>query len=485
MRKSKLFVLSILTFALLAYFNPNFHVNIRINHYRKISTNSEDNESWATIIDENGIEYSKSKVVNNSIYVVGYFNGNGLYVTKYNNSGVKLWEYTWNIISWHFDFTIDSDNYLYIAGTSFTDSPASLFLLKINASGNLVWSKIINSDTSCLVVSLKADLNNYLYISGYNSTGNKIILLKLNSSGAILWDRDLNMERPDIIEMYIDSGSNIILYIGTDYSSQYLIKYNSSGSIIWQKEWGGSHMTGKSKVTFNDDILISNIPIFQKNNTVDRWILKINGSGSTINKTKIWNYPLGLFWGELWNYDAFNNIYLIGVAYYEGVVLYKINSNLTLAWNCSLNYFSRYDYGLIKIKCDSQQDITIVSGTDRYDPNSKILLLKLNSSGIIVNNFFWGGPNRDKIEQVFIDAQDNIYFLGISESVNPWNVHRDYTILVKNPKANGSPPELNYEFGKNDALVFTIMSFVSLISLTVILSILIPEISIFKRNKRN
>ncbi|GAG88423.1 unnamed protein product, partial [marine sediment metagenome] len=126
-----------------------------------------------------------------------------------------------------------------------------------------------------------------------------------------------------------------------------------------------------------------------------------------------------------------------------------------------------------------------IVGTDRYDPNSKILLLKLNSSGIIVNNFFWGGPNRDKIEQVFIDAQDNIYFLGISESVNPWNVHRDYTILVKNPKANGSPPELNYGFGKNDALVFTIMSFVSLISLTVILSILIPEISIFKRNKRN
>ncbi|MCK4284922.1 MAG: PQQ-like beta-propeller repeat protein [Candidatus Lokiarchaeota archaeon] len=483
MRKSKLFVLSILTFALLAYFNPNFHVNLRVNHNRNISINSEDNESWAKIIHENNIEYSELKVVNDNIYVVGYLNGEGLYVTKYNNSGVKLWAYTWNIIVWHFDFTIDSDNYLYIAGTSFTDSPDSLFLIKIDATGNLVWSKVIKSDTSCFIVSLKADLNNYLYISGYNHTGNKSILLKLNSSGVLLWNRGLSMGLPDIIEMHIDSGNNVILYIGTDYSSQYLIKYNSSGSTIWQKEWGGSHMTGKSKVTLNNDILLSNIPFFQNNHTVDAWILKINGSGTTINKTKIGNYPL--YWGELWYYDDFNNIYLIGIAFYDGVFLYKINSNLTLAWNCSLNYFSTSEYRLVKIKCDSQQGITIVSGTDNYSPNSKILLLKLNSSGTIINNFYWGGPNRDRIEQVFIDDQDNLYFLGISESVNPWNVHRDYTVLVKNPKANGFPPELNYGFGKNDVLVFTIMSFVSLISLAIVLSIIMPELKIFKRDKRN
>ena len=495
MRKSKFFIFSILSFVLLSYFNPCFYINQEFEHNRNIGLSSEEKDSWATIIHENELEYSKFKVVNNCIYVVGYLRGDGLYITKYNSSGVKLWEYGWNGYVWHFDFTIDSDDYLFIAGTLFTEPSDELFLLKINPSGHLVWLKVIKSDISCWLFSLKLDLNNNLYFSCYDdgSTGSKINLIKLNSSGDILWNRDLNMGEPDRIEMHIDSGNNIILYGGTDYSRQYLIKYNSSGSIIWEKEWGEDfmsgkcHMTGKCKVTSNDNILISNITYHRSNNSVDVWIMKINGSGITINNTKIMNCWISeqAYWGEFWYYDEFNNIYFMRNIYGDGLVLYKINSNLTIAWNCSLNY-SVSPYGSYSMKCDSQQDIIIIFGIYIYPLSSKILLFKLNSSGTIIDNFSWGGPNRDRIEQVFIDAQDDLYFLCISEHINRWYETRFYNVLVKNPKANGIPPELNLVFNENDTFIFTIMGFASLISLGIALSIIIPEL-IHKRyrNKSN
>ncbi|GAF76430.1 unnamed protein product, partial [marine sediment metagenome] len=346
MQKSKLLVLTILTFVLLAYFNQNFHVDLRVEHSGNISINTADNNSWATIIHENRILNSKLKVINSSIYVVGYLEGYTTYITKYNSSGVKLWEYTWKRSdqTTPFDFIIDSDNYLYIAGRIYNPSNYSrgIFLLKINASGHLTWSKIINSSTYCNQILITLDLNNDLYISGHESyydsgTVDSIFLLKFNDSGDILWnsDLDINETDPSIIEMHIDSGNNLILYVGTFFSSQYLIKYNSSGSTMWYKEWGEDDTSGRSKVISGDDIIITGFTYYQNNHTADVWIMKINSSGFTINKTKMGNYEDGWwFWEEsLWYYDDFNNTYFLMGYYMDGPILFKINTNLKVAWN--------------------------------------------------------------------------------------------------------------------------------------------------------
>ena len=496
MRKSKFFGLIFLTFVLIVYFTPIFHINLRIEHKPNIGINSEEIDSWSTIIRENRLFYTKIKEVNNSIYVVGEIEDDITYVTKYNSSGVRLWEYSWKRSerTIPLDFAIDSDNCLYITGridnrTIYVDDD-DIFLLKINASGHLLWSKILNPyQLNCRQISLTLGLNNDLYISGYDyyySAGHvtTIFLIKLNNSGEILWNRDLTMNErsPDIIEMHLDSEYNVILYVGTYLSSQYLIKFNSSGSIIWFKEWDGDYRFGCSKVILNDDILITGSTNYPNNDTVDVWIMKINSSGAVINKSIIGNY-LAYPWDwfdSFWFFDEFNNVYFIinTRAYnYGSVFLLKVDFNLTIAWNCSINNPSQAECYTTKTLCDSQQVITLFFAEGSYTSNSNMLLLNLNSTGGIMNNFSWGGPDRDYIVQTHTDAQDNLYFTCVSEYTNRWNIGKDYTILVKNPKPNGTPPILNMNFTYYDKYLLGFMVIMTSVSLIALFSI------IFRKSK--
>ncbi|MFW9824828.1 MAG: hypothetical protein ACFFE4_17935, partial [Candidatus Thorarchaeota archaeon] len=255
MQKSKIFILSILFIVLIALFSPFFQGNVRFELNHRIKINSE-NESWATILHEKpfrdlSFRDSKLEVNNNSIYVVGTLNYDEFHISKCNTSGVKIWEFTLNYTLYSFDLTIDLDDFLYITGMHYNGSSSNLLLLKIDASGHVVWSKIIKSNVSAGLITLKLDQNNFLYISGYafSSTRNIVFLSKLNSSGVVLWDVDFDTGGIGRIKMHIDSGNNIILYVGTYGSKQYLFKYNSSGSTIWHKEWGGNCRSGNIKVT--------------------------------------------------------------------------------------------------------------------------------------------------------------------------------------------------------------------------------------------
>ncbi|MHA2181499.1 MAG: hypothetical protein ACXAAH_08760, partial [Promethearchaeota archaeon] len=288
-----------------------------------------------------------------------------------------------------------------------------------------------------------------------------------------------------------DSGNNIIMHIGKKFSTQYLIKINSTGSTIWYKEWGDNYMSGNSKVTLNDNILISNITFYQNNYTVDIWVMKINGSGITINKTKIGNYLIwqhGEFWGDIGYFDNFNNTYFMLRTWYDSFFLVKINSNLTITWNYSMNDYPKYGYLDSKIKCDSLQNTFLFPSRSNEMTNNKILFVKLNSSGRIIHTFLWGGYDIEYIRG-FIDTQNNFYFICISEMISRWNDHIYYIVLVKNPQANGFPPELILGVDNRDWLVINIMIFASLISLGIVLSIIIPELKVssnkFNRNKSN
>ncbi|MFW9825299.1 MAG: hypothetical protein ACFFE4_20320, partial [Candidatus Thorarchaeota archaeon] len=277
--------------------------------------------------------------------------------------------------------------------------------------------------------------------------------------------------------------------VGTYGSKQYLFKYNSSGSTIWHKEWGGNCRSGNIKVTLKDNIMISNITYYSNNGSVDIWITKINGSGIIINNTKIGNYfgwgRLDAFWGDIGYFDDFDNVYFILRSSHDyDLYLLKINSNLTITWNYSINNYpiSSSGYLSTEIKCDSQQNIILFSRGSIYR-TKKLRFVKLNSSGKTIDTFSWGGSNNIEYIRGSMDTQDNFYFICLSEVLSRWNEHLYYTILVKNPQPNGFPPELDLGIDERDILVFNFMIIVSIISIGIMLSIVIPKLKIFNRNK--
>ncbi|MHA1883738.1 MAG: hypothetical protein ACW96S_01685 [Promethearchaeota archaeon] len=484
MCKSKDFVIFFLIYLFSANFISTLHSNSLAVYKNDIKNSQNQEESWATVLHENYIFGTGLRIVNNkTIYFVGELERYNTYITSYNSTGKKLWEYIWRREenTRPCDFIIDSENYLYITGTISNSSTygGDIFLLKFNASGQLIWSKIFNPYTRCRSISMKLDLDKSLYISGHdyyydNGPISNVFLIKMNDSGNVLWDRVINMSGniPDIIEMHIDSELNVLLYIGTSFSSQHLIKFNNSGSTIWNKEWGEEDGFGRSRVILHDDILVTGITYYQNNNTYDAWIMKINSSGFTVITKKIGNYHFSC--DSIWHYDDLNNTYFLISHYSDGIFLFKFNSNLSYTWNSSLNYYIQEIIYSMMVQCDSQQNINLIFTINLFSKNSDIFLIKLNRSGTVLNNFSWGGSNRDSIDHVYIDSQDNLYFTCFSEYINHWDISRDYTILVKNPKPNGNPPKIDYGINQLDIMIFTVLVVTSLISLGCILSIVFP-----------
>ncbi|MCJ7648387.1 MAG: hypothetical protein MUP85_07225, partial [Candidatus Lokiarchaeota archaeon] len=71
-----------------------------------------------------------------------------------------------------------------------------------------------------------------------------------------------------------------------------------------------------------------------------------------------------------------------------------------------------------------------------------IEILKINKSGGVISQDYWGGPNIERPTEIIIDSHDNLYLIADCEYVNFWNAHKDISILIKNPQSGGYPPTI-------------------------------------------
>jgi len=367
----------------------------------------------------------------------------------------------------YFDF--DSKSNLYVLA-ELIDRNYSL--LKFNVLRELLWFKIFDSDYGR--VTFKVDLNDSIYISGVNYINEKAFLSKFNHSGNLIWNKTLDSyNQTNFVEIEIDSNNCVYLC-----GSQYLFKYNSSGSMMWYKELDIN--ANSLKVYSDENIIVSGyteLPDY----LYDVWLLKLNSSGNITYKTNILNGTESSFFR---NFQIFflDNIYIYTdipiiregkyVIHYEPFLL-KFDPNLNFCWNFSLTDYNVRSTIITRLHLDigitSHQDIAIIYNT--YRASGDIGILKLNSSGQVITNYFWGGSYYDYIIAIAIDSQDNFYMLCTCEYVNIWNNHEDRIVFVKNPKPNGKPPPYQ-QIDYRDIYIFSILGVTSIISIISIISIL-------------
>jgi len=203
-----------------------------------------------------------------NIYVTG--SGYGLpntgkdYITiKYDSSGNKLWERTYNNLFDSPDFAkaiaVDSSQNVYVTGYCINEYLFEEYVtIKYNNLGVQQWvSKYFSTYRNSEAVSIAVDLNGYIYVTGfvdYIYPGfENYLTIKYDSLGNSIWLAEFNSVFPaesiDIpYKILIDTSNNVYI------TGSSTVKYNELGVFQWADtispgKYSSLDNTGKLYVT--------------------------------------------------------------------------------------------------------------------------------------------------------------------------------------------------------------------------------------------
>jgi len=243
-------------------------------------------------------------------------------------------------------------------------------------------------------------------------------------------------------ESYAAWGSPLNAYTGGD--DIVILKLNSSGVLQWNTFYGSSaddfgigiavdgsgdvYVTGGSGATWGS-------PLNAYTGGSDIFVLKLNSSGvlqwNTFYGSSDFDDGTGIA------VDGSGNVYVTGESYaawgsplnaYAGdrdIFVLKLNSSGALQWNTFYGS-SSYDYGVgIAVDGGGNVYVTGESGAtwgsplNSYTGDGDIFVLKLSSSGALQWNTFYGGSGSDDTGVgIAVDGSGNVYVTG--ESGSTW-----------------------------------------------------------------
>lgn len=203
----------------------------------------------------------------------------------------------------------------------------------------------------------------------------------------IITSINLNQDGSYIVGGYSTSeiGSDKTVETFPIYSNDFwILKLSETGAIIWQKSIGGADadMLTVIKPTSDDGYIVcgySNSPVSGNKNEanlgeMDYWILKLNSVGDIV-----WQNTLG---------GSGNDYAMDIVESNDGTFIVGGYSNSNISGDKSMMSFGEYDYWVVK----------------------------LSASGVLLNQSQFGGAGDDELSSIKVDADNNFYLTGSSES---------------------------------------------------------------------
>ncbi len=252
-------------------------------------------KQWGTFNDDEGFSIAIDN--NDNIYVTGFTKGSleesvnargkDIFLTKFNSSGVKEWTKQWGSVfdDEGFSVAIDNNNNLYITGYTSHDLDGNnslgwqdIFLTKFNNSGVKEWTKQWGTNSEEGGFSVAIDSNNDIYITGITNSAldgnaslgnNDIFLIKANHLGEKLWTKQWGTNHEDYgyslaiknNSIYITGYTDGILNENENRGKNdiFLTKFETNGNKSWSREWGTTQSDGGFSIAIdhNNDILIT------------------------------------------------------------------------------------------------------------------------------------------------------------------------------------------------------------------------------------
>ncbi|MGC4039614.1 MAG: T9SS type A sorting domain-containing protein [Flavobacterium sp.] len=295
----------------IAKYNPNGELIWAKRLIEPTFTGMNEERGSSIIIDDN-----------NNLFLSGFTNTRGFFVSKWSNDGNEIWTRYFDdaeangvttfairkkdssvLISGIFAGTVDFDPSVQINElTAFNNDG---FLLSLSENGNFEWVKQFRCNGGVIMTGLEVDSANNIFLSGVFlgtvdlnpdpnvnafitsqsvSTGaiSSAFIAKYNSNGELLWNRHLRgTASTDFFMTFIkkDSNDNIIvtgsfkgiasflstpttLNTGNFYAS-FLAKYDTTGSLLWANLFGTPTAT---QTTFFPSSFCANVILDSCNN---------------------------------------------------------------------------------------------------------------------------------------------------------------------------------------------------------------------------
>lgn len=357
------------------------------------------------------------------------------------------------LITGAFMTTIDLDPGQTVANLESIGS-SDTFIAKINSSGSLVWAKKFGGAMDNFNLGIATDSQKNVY-----SVGHFMGTVNFNP-GAGTSNLTSTLSGP---------------YYSFDIS---ISKLDSNGNFVWAKKVGGIgddsptavavdnsgkvYITGyfNNTVDFDPGSGVFNLSTSGPSGTPDIYVLKLDTDGSFLWAKSFTS--VGHNTAEAIKTDAFGNVYFTGTFSNtvdfdpnSGVMqltaagdsglpdafVTKLDSNGNLLWAKSFSG-TNFDNGK-SLTIDSSNNVIVTgtfNGTVDFDPSSNVhnltsqggfdvFVAKLDTAG----NFLWaknfGGLLADNVNNIVVDASNNIYATGFFTGSSNFNIGGDAVVL--------------------------------------------------------
>ncbi|MHA1270172.1 MAG: SBBP repeat-containing protein [Candidatus Helarchaeota archaeon] len=351
---------------------------------------------------------------------------------------IEQWTLVWGGtgIEWAPGLSIDAIGNLYLAGFtgSYGTGECDVYLLKISSAGiiiwNITWGGIKNEYCYGTVQN-----NNYIYVAAMTeSFGNGYFdaaLIKYNMDGNLIWNITWGgIENDYGLDVAVDSHGDIYMTgytrsIGAGDFDMFLVKYNSSGFKIWERTWGGNLTDYCYGIIIdnNDNIYTAGWTESFGAGKRDAFVVKYNSTGH-----QIWNRTFGGPENDLgWSVatDSFNNVYFTGPTESFGyglrdAFIVKYNASGDIIWNKTwggTNDDSGYD-----VTIDNNDNVIFIGSTESFGAGMEdAFIAKYDPQGMLLWNTTYGTSINDDGCDVIADSLGNLYLSGRTNSTGNWN----------------------------------------------------------------
>ena len=340
------------------------------------------------------------------------------------------------------------------------------FVAKLDSNGNLIWNTFLGGFGNDQAWQVALDAVGNVYVAGYGdaSWGSPVraysghfdtFAAKLDASGTLIWNTFLGSAGFDIgravavdvignvyVAAYSDAtwGSPVRPFSG-GLLDAFAAKLDPSGNLVWNTFLGGSgidygqaaavDVIGNVYVSGNSDAAWGS-PVLAHNGGLAAFAAKLDPNG-----TLTWNTFFGSGGsnsGEGVAADLIGNVYVAGVStatwgspvnsYNSGADAFaaKLDSSGTLIWNTFFGSGSS-DTG-VAVALDASGNVFVAGYCDAtwgsparaYSGSFDAFAAQLDSGGTLTWNTFLGSASFDSGYAMAVDGSENVYVAGFSDA---------------------------------------------------------------------
>src|SRR5205085_11126570 len=313
----------------------------------------------------------------------------------------------------------------FIAG-DYIDASNDAVIIKYTSTGSQDWINTYQGPASAIdyPAGITADSvgNSYVtLLSGDNFGPYDIVTIKYNPLGTQQWIKIYDSGNDDEpFDMTMDNQNNIYI-AGISDKSSLIIKYKPNGDTLWTRKYtlaGYSFPVISITVDFQNNVIIGSNKINTTNGGQEYFTMKYDSNGVfQWIMTTSFNALTGL---NKVAADNNGNIFATGHSLGGKIVTLKYNSSGVLIWQKIYDGPNSAGDRPNDMKIDRQGNVIITGSSPGIGAgNNDYITIKYNPNGdsLWVNRYNGNSNDNDEAYSLDLDDSDNIYITG--RSINP------------------------------------------------------------------